>query len=357
MMNTGSSCGGRYSRPIRGITCYENRILQKDEHIHFWEDCAFCLRNNIYLIVNIDSYLTNSRWRPSNIELRNFVIETKTRLKEFGADRNNCRFTVDNEANEYADFEYYMNMVRVIHDALYGDFDLGAGNFTTRAKDWYEHLARQFIGRYYEVFDFHLQDGLDDGNDIRIYCNWIKYLADKFEIKRIACTEGNNFYNILTLEGHNLLKTQIEYADKIGCESFCFVYANWERNFVVSDRHMAYNIDGKIVSWYWGDMLKLIDSKRTEGDDGLMLEEYYYRNKVTYARDPKKAGVRFIQTVADVNPDSKWGEITDRAVRLYQKNNGLDQDGIVGPDTFRDMMKTNSDAYIDLQYFAAIGRW
>ena len=89
----------------------------------------------------------------------------------------------------------------------------------------------------------------------------------------------------------------------------------------------------------------------------MKLEKYYYKNKVTYKRDPKKAGVRFIQTVVGVNPDSKWGDITDEAVRQYQENNGLDQDKIVGPLTFREMMKTDAKAYIDLQYFVAVGDW
>lgn len=127
-MLIGGSCGGRFSRPIQGTTCYENRILQNGEHAYFYQDCKFCLENNIYLIVNIDSYLTNSRWRPTNLELRNFVIDTKNRLRSLGSNKSNTRFTVDNESDEYCDFNYYMNIVRVIHDALSGEFDLGAGS-------------------------------------------------------------------------------------------------------------------------------------------------------------------------------------------------------------------------------------
>ena len=49
-MLIGGSCGGRFSRPIQGTTCYENRILQRNEHKYFWDDCKFCLENNILLL-------------------------------------------------------------------------------------------------------------------------------------------------------------------------------------------------------------------------------------------------------------------------------------------------------------------
>ena len=94
-----------------------------------------------------------------------------------------------------------------------------------------------------------------------------------------------------------------------------------------------------------------------EEDDDMKLEEYYYKNKVTFSRDPKKAGIRFIQTVVGVTPDSIWGDATDEAVKLYQEQNHLIQDKIVGPLTFRSMMKNYPSAYTDLQYFVATGKW
>src|SRR4030043_1440768 len=98
MLRIGGSCGGRYSRPITGITCYENRILQNNEHTYFWTDSKFCIGNKIFLIVNIDTYLTGGRWQPSNQQLRDFTIDTKTKLKAIGANKTNCRFTYDNES-------------------------------------------------------------------------------------------------------------------------------------------------------------------------------------------------------------------------------------------------------------------
>ncbi|MCL5073861.1 MAG: hypothetical protein M1308_23660 [Actinobacteria bacterium] len=206
-IHIGGSCGGRYSRPIIGITCYENRLLQNNEHKYFWEDSQFCIKNKIFLIVNIDTYKTGGRWMPSNQKLRDFVIATKNQLRTLGANKTNCRFTVDNESDEYCQtFEYYWNMVRVVHDALNGEFDLGTGNFRTVRKYWYENLASVYDQGYYEVFDVHYQDGLNNSNSITLFSNWLLFLKNKYQFKRIAVTEGNNFYNVSTKEGHNLLK-------------------------------------------------------------------------------------------------------------------------------------------------------
>ncbi|MHB1334529.1 MAG: peptidoglycan-binding domain-containing protein [Candidatus Humimicrobiaceae bacterium] len=89
----------------------------------------------------------------------------------------------------------------------------------------------------------------------------------------------------------------------------------------------------------------------------FQLEKYYYRLKVTFNRDINRAGIKFIQTVVGATPDGKWGDATDEAVEKYQVDHGLAADKIVGPDTFRDMMKNYPKAYIDLEYFTLIGEW
>ena len=336
-MLIGGSCGGRYSRPITGITCYENRILQNNEHKYFWQDSKYCIDNNIYLIVNIDTYLTNDRWTPDNVTLRNFVIDTKTRLKEFGATKYNCRFTVDNESNEYCDFDYYMNMVRVVHDALNGDFDLGAGNFHTTKVDWYEKLA---CYSDYEIFDVHFQDGLNSTGDIDNYCNFLSDLKKTYGL-RIAVTEGNNFYNVSTEKGHNLLKYQINKADEIGCEQFCFPYVNWMHNAEEDDSNMSYCWNWNPVSPYWQDMLSLIKSKDTQiilELDGMKL--------VNLKIGSKGNQVKWLQEILELEYgfentggyDGKFGALTDMQVRQYQAHKGLTIDGIVGKDTTFDLI-------------------
>ena len=339
-MRIGGSVGGRFSRPIEGITCYENRLLQNSEHKYFWTDAKFCISNNIYLIINIDSYLTNSRWYPTNQTLRDFVIWTKNELKKLGANKYNTRFTADNESDEYCDFEYYMNYVRVIHDALGRDFDLGAGNFRTQSKEWYEHLAEQYIGGHYEVFDFHMQDGLDEVTDIDIYIRWIEYIKNKYGIKRIAVTEGNNFYNVTTLHGHNLLKAQINYAEYVGCEDFCFPYVNWMNNGEEKDNNMAYNWNFHPVSPFWEDMKNFIRGKN------IIIEEFDDMKLKVLKLGSRGNQVKFLQEILAEEYgfentggyDGIFGALTEKQVKEYQRANGLSVDGIAGKDTMFDLI-------------------
>ena len=129
---------------------------------------------------------------------------------------------------------------------------------------------------------------------------------------------------------------------------------------------LSFKVDGMLRSNYWAQWKILIDTKAPvpniiplpiieEGD--MKLEKYYYEKKVTYGRDKSKAGVKFIQTVVGVKPDGLWGPITDEAIKNYQADFDLEVDGIVGPLTFREMMKTHEEAYVDLQYFVATGEW
>jgi hypothetical protein len=360
-MRIGGSVGGRFSRPIEGITCYENRLLQNSEHKYFWTDAKFCISNNIYLIINIDSYLTNSRWYPTNQTLRDFVIWTKNELKKLGANKYNTRFTADNESDEYCDFEYYMNYVRVIHDALSRDFDLGAGNFRTQSKEWYEHLAEQYIGGHYEVFDFHMQDGLDEVTDIDIYIRWIEYIKNKYGIKRLAVTEGNNFYNVTTLHGHNLLKAQINYAEYVGCEDFCFPYVNWQKNNIEDDLNMAYNWDFHPVSPYWGDMKNLIANIKPNqrSVDGMIIKTIGHKDtdvKSGYGCLLLNETLNFLDYLDDDFVNFEYSSATRLALEQWQTdvkpiyNNSVD--GRCGRMTWRyfkkEVKKKDIEAYKDL---------
>ena len=264
MIRIGGSCGGRYSRPIAGITTYENRILQNSEHSYFWTDSKFCIDNKIFLIVNIDTYLTGGRWKPSNEALRAFTIDTKTKLKAIGANKTNCRFTFDNESDEYLaeHFETYFNYVCEIHDALNGEFDLGAGNFRTARIDWYNTLGSRYSEGYYEVLDVHFQDGMNDENSIVSIANKFSAIKTGWGIKRMAVTEGNNFWNVSTQRGHDLVKYQINVAENIGCEDFCIVYVNWTTNSEEGHDNLTYCLDGVPVTSNWNDMLGLILQKK-----------------------------------------------------------------------------------------------
>jgi len=336
MIRVGGSCGGRYSRPIAGITSYENRILQNNEHKYFWEDSKFCIDNGIFLIVNIDTYLTGSRWRPTNPELRQFILDTKNQLKSLGANKLNCRFTYDNESDEYTDFLSYMNGVRVAHDALAGEFELGAGNFRTQRKDWYKALAKLSYQKYYEYFDFHMQDELSDIDDIQSYCNWILYLKNTYKLK-LAVTEGN-IYNVSTERGHSLLKAQILKAESIGCSDFCFVYANWMHNGEETDDNMSYNWNFNPISNYWNDMRSFIQSKKPQGEGIVDMIELNYIKPGSKNEETRAVQQIMIDEGYDLGvagADGIYGDMTKKAILKWQTDNNLKVDAIVGKETWQ----------------------
>jgi hypothetical protein len=352
MIRIGGSVGGRFSRPIKGTTSYENRILQNNEHSYFWQDSKFCIDNGIYLIVNIDTYMTNSRWRPSNQELRDFVLDTKTDLKAMGANKSNCRFTCDNESNEYCKFDYYMNMVRVIHDALDGQFDLGAGNFHTTRIDLYGMLVNE---GGFEVLDMHFQDRMGNTSDIN-------YWAAKFPAyPRRAVTEGNNFWNVSTLSGHNLLKHQINVAEQMGCEDFCFPFVNWTVNNEEGDGRMSYCLNDNAVSPYWDDMLNVIKTKKpVEVFDMYGIEINYVKPGC------KNEETRAVQQIMldegyDLSPygaDGIYGAVTKQAIEKWQTDNGLKVDGWVGKETWQWILGNTSTGMTRfLQYLARTARY
>jgi hypothetical protein len=221
---------------------------------------------------------------------------------------------------------------------------LGAGNFRTPRKDWYEALAKLSYQKYYEVFDFHMQDGLDSTKDIDSYIAYIKTLKYAHKL-RLAVTEGNNFWNVSTASGHNLLKYQIEKADEIGCEQFCFVYANWTANSEEDHQGMSYCVNDRWVTDYWNNMINLIISKKPitpELDDMKLsvLKLGSTGNQVLWVQEILELEYGYEN---EGGFDGKYGSKTFNQISAYQKDNGLTVDGIVGKFTMADLVNKSSD--------------
>lgn len=57
--------------------------------------------------------------------------------------------------------------------------------------------------------------------------------------------------------------------------------------------------------------------------------------------------VKILQTSLGINADGIFGQVTDNAVRIFQKEHGLTQDGIVGPHTWSRLGFSLSPRFID----------
>ena len=128
MIRIGGSCIGRYALNKPEMTCAEIRYLQNNEHPHALPQVIQALQNRQYVILNIDTYLTGSRWTPTEQQLRSVVEDLVKTVKGYGATKDTLRFTYDNEPMEHCNPNYYLNNLRIIHEQLAGRFDLGAGN-------------------------------------------------------------------------------------------------------------------------------------------------------------------------------------------------------------------------------------
>jgi len=342
----GGGCVGRYALNTKDMSTAEIRLLQNNEHKQSWSQIDMCLKNNIFFIVNIDTYMTGGRWLPNDAQLRAFTEDTVAKLRNRGATKKDCRFTWDNEPMEYSDVGNYLHRLEVIHDQLVGRFDLGAGNENMplgRDKGLYVALAqRQHL---YEVFDIHTQNGFNTNHNIWSNINYYKGLKNQYNIKRISCTEGSAFFKLPSQ--YSLLLEQLKACESIGCEDFCFVFADWITNNVENENGMSMCIDGvpKDLAIY-NDLVRIVKEKKPiepiEEDDMELvnLKIGSKNNQVKWLQDillneyqvPNPGGI-----------DGAFGPQTDQQVRDYQEEYDLTIDGIVGLNTTMKLINESSD--------------
>jgi len=368
----GSSCelkkpAGKVTETRRFIGSWSN-----------WKEVSQkCIDNKIYLILTICINRNDkSGHYPTDTEWINMVEDTCRYLKSIGMNRNNGYVSIVNEPMKFCTKEQYGHLLDIAYLIIhrYG-FLVGAGNeqFTMAmvCGDMYSYILEHHRNSF-DILDIHLQGDCELDELCREKADWFKFMADGYG-KSLDCTEA--FYgDIATDRGYGSLKNQRYHAERVGIPNFCSVFYDlWESAFPASMQKflkgwhkLCFKINGifrnKATEKNWYKWMKIIDEKAPVPnipieEEDMKLEKYYYRLKVTYNRDKTKAGIKFIQTVIEVEPDGKWGDATDNALETYQITNGLAPDKIVGPLTFREMMKTNPNSYIDLQYFLAVGDW
>lgn len=310
-----------------------------------------CKANNIVPMIN-----NNAPYLDRNIPVAEYARRCKLIdiiLYEYGFKK--AYVSVINEPGKFYDTPQYCMYVNASKNAV-KYFPIVAGNDEWNMLDW-DFLLDNTMFDYLGV---HPLSSLGYPANWNMLSSWAS--KAKARNRGVMATEaGSWFKSYSSSEGWFVIKNLILKCKYLNYEAVCIVCVDinedhsvlgfriFNKNYTVLER----------VSPYWDDFISLVnrEGKKYIEEEDMKLEKYYYKDKVTYKRDPKKAGIRFIQTVVEVKPDSKWGNVTDEAVRQYQEDNNLDQDKIVGPLTFREMMKTNPKAYIDLQYFVAVGDW
>ena len=362
MIPIGGTCGGWFDSDeataideIRKITTTRHepiytQILNKN----------LALKNQ--LIINFDSYNDGDRgWKSEAILrelIRDTIFETNVVGARYGLSINNIKqlttVTGDNEADEIYSIPEYCYWMRILIDEVKGRFDIGLGNFNGAKPDAYEYICANVSG--FKYMDIHLQRDFETYTKVNNNLLILKKIANKYG-KILRVTEAFPVdSNLWTQDGYNLLLHQLSKSAEYDAKAFCC--------FIRFDRDGKYKnlpfLRGNEVHPNWKEFKNIIQTNKPKiilEEEGLMLEKYYYRLKETFNRDPRETGVRFIQTCLNLKADADWQDKTQAAVLKYQELNGLEQDAIVGPITFRNMMKDFPFAYIDLQYFVATGVW
>ena len=89
---------------------------------------------------------------------------------------------------------------------------------------------------------------------------------------------------------------------------------------------------------YWGKAERYKDTliKRRKAERELFLSGNEYP---TLKRGMSGKAVKELQMLLGINADGIFGCLTETAVRLFQKQHGLTEDGIVGKNTWSELLK------------------
>lgn len=89
---------------------------------------------------------------------------------------------------------------------------------------------------------------------------------------------------------------------------------------------------------YWGKAERYKDAliKRRKAERELFLSGKEYP---VLKRGMQGKAVKDLQMLLGINADGIYGCLTETAVRLYQKQHGLHEDGVCGKDTWAELLK------------------
>lgn len=164
----------------------------------------------------------------------------------------------------------------------------------------------------------------------------------------IMCNEGGSWFkSYQSTEGHNINIKLMEECYKNNYLGFaiCLPKANeYAHNRWKNLIYIVCNNDyTKIISdtnWSkFEDEIKKYKKELPIEEEDMKLEKYYYKGKVNFPNDKGKYGHRFLRACFGLFDSNVFEEALDGKVRQYQIDNNLLIDGIVGPETFGNMIK------------------
>ena len=299
-----------------------------------------CKANNIVPLIN-----NNAPYLDRNIPIIEYVRRCKLIdliLYEYGFKK--AYVSIMNEPGKFYhnSTSQYCQFVNASNDVV-KYFPIVAGNDEWNMLDWdflLDHAKFNYLG-------VHPLSSLGYPANWNILSSWASKAAAKG--KRCIATEaGSWFKSYSSSEGWAVIKNLTLKCKYLNYEAVCIVCVDINEDHpILGFRRFDKNYNRlEHTSHYWDEFIKLVNregKKYKEEEEDMKLEEYYYQGKVKFPNDPDKNGVKFLQMCFGIKVDGDMGNQFDGAVKAYQTEQGIDIDGIVGPQTFNEIFKSGDN--------------
>jgi len=306
--------------------------------------------NNLYFIIN-----NNSQWFNKDIPpgyYGKISGACASALERLGRTKDNSAIALMNEPNKFGDENWYLDCVDWSNYYVKGRYPLILINdeYYCYNNDYILENTGYIKNR---LFGVHLLSCLGYPPKLK-NIEYAATTAAKWGLP-VICTEGGSWFKSYeSLEGWNVIKKLIDKCNSLNYFGCAIVMPDIN----ITCRRKYYPLLGfrvwtddyknlKSESKYWNDFVNYIkefkDIKEPIiGDDDMKLEKFYYQDRpINLIKiDIKGFGIRFLRVCFGLSDSNVFNAALTNEVRLYQANKGLLIDGIVGPETFGDMIKT-----------------
>ena len=310
-----------------------------------------CIKYKIIPIINL--CITEGTWkdhaRLSPVQCARIGGILRDYLKSRGFVKGSAYETCFNEPNTDGGLStseacQYWNE---LHDKVGNDFDVIYGNDEMGNLDW-NYLGKNCRAK---VMGTHFLSCMGSWTDPKK--NWhrienAKTTANLYK-KKLICVEGGSWFKDFCKEGH-----QINLDIMAECKKYdidCLIVLpdvneetkkEWKLlGYRVFNNDFTKQVGG--CSDKFNEFINYIKLNGTipnfEKEEDMKLEKYYYKGKVSFPNDKGKYGHRFLRACFRLFDSNIFDETLDIKLRQYQVDNNLLVDGIVGPETFGNMIK------------------
>jgi len=316
-----------------------------------------------YVIANITLGDRTSFLSLSETDWRNWCNHVVYNIVKVGANPSNCRLTIDNEPMEHLTKEQYRNYVNIAYDEIKFrkgyKFLIGAGNeefdLAFAEGNMYDYLLETRAQKLcnFDVLDIHIQSSCNTPAKLKRWKDWMLAKKAEYNIKNISCTEAN-WMDVATLEGYEMLLSQCNAAEELGCSDFCIVFITLSE--IERYQWLSFIYNNQVRSPYWEDFKNFIKSKKP------IEKEEDMEFKAIYKRGDRGVVVKFIQEALNVYLSLTGSSLeklevtgvfdakTDTAVRAFQSGLLLAVDGLVGRFTMEKLIEVSPESFSKLIY-------